>query len=38
MEIGMEKESAIRDWIPLITKLVWPVFIVILLLVFNKLQ
>lgn len=32
----MEKTKGLNDWIPLITKLVWPFFIVILLLIFNQ--
>jgi len=32
----MGEDRRITDWIPLINKLVWPFFIVILLLVFNQ--
>lgn len=32
----MEKGKGLSDWIPLITKLVWPFFTVILLLIFNQ--
>ncbi len=32
----MEKSKGINDWIPLLTKLVWPVIILILLIIFNK--
>ncbi len=32
----MEKDKRLNDWIPLITKLVWPFLVVILLLIFNQ--
>jgi CBS domain-containing protein len=32
----MEKGKDLSNWIPLITKLVWPFFVVILLLIFNQ--
>jgi len=32
----MEKSKGLSDWIPLITKLVWPFFTVILLLIFHQ--
>jgi CBS domain-containing protein len=32
----MEKGKGLNNWIPLITKLVWPFFVVILLLIFNR--
>ena len=32
----MEKSKGINDWIPLLTKLVWPVIILILLIIFNN--
>jgi hypothetical protein len=32
----MENSKGINDWIPLLTKLVWPVIIIILLIVFNR--
>jgi hypothetical protein len=32
----MEKSKGLYNWIPLITKLVWPFFVIVFLLIFNK--
>ena len=32
----MKNSKGINDWIPLLTKLVWPVIIIIMLIIFNK--
>lgn len=32
----MEKSKSFSDWVPLLTKLVWPVIIIVALIIFNK--